>query len=232
MRDAASVVPWQEREGTIWVYMMRRRGSLRAFPGVWAFPGGSVEPQDGAALPAAVPDADRLTGWFAHVEASPLQVAQAPFMLWAARRFQQRLGYVPQDAWPAVEADPAGNRAALAAALRELEEETGGPGDALAPEEAVRRLRYLGRLVTPPHEAVRFNCRFFVWEAHGALRWPEGEATEARWVEAAEVAARDDDAFPLALPTRYIIERLAAVGPDRLRRWTDGSALWEGWNDD
>jgi 8-oxo-dGTP pyrophosphatase MutT (NUDIX family) len=228
MRDAASVVPCRVRNGTIWVYMMRRRGSLKAFPGVWAFPGGSVEAEDQSAPLPSVPDAERLTAWFADVETSPLQVAQAPFMAWAAPWFVRRLGYVPHDTWPAVDADPAANRAAVAAALRELTEETGGQAERTS-SEAAHGLRYLGRLVTPPHERVRFNCRFFVWEASGTLHWPEAEATEGRWVETADVAARDDDLFPMALPTRYIIERLAAVGPAGLSRWTVSAEV--GTND-
>lgn len=248
MRDAAAVVVWRDEGAALGVYMLKRGSRLAAFPSVWAFPGGSVDAEDRVRRRGdPAPDAQILTAWCARVESGPLAVAQDAFMLWAEPQFRARLGYVPSEPWADVRADPEGNRAALVAAIRELGEETGwwvgarpdvrvsaepraiepsapewkdGAGSAPVPDWG--RLAYIGRLITPPHERVRFNCRFFAVESDDGrlLDWPAGEATEARWVRVDEVLAQDAAAFPLAMPTRYLLERLARTPPAVLRGLT------------
>ncbi len=88
------------------------------------------------------------------------------------------------------------------AAARELAEET---GLTLGDPPALDGLDYLCRAVTPPPGPVRFNARFLVVDAArvaGTLAG-SGELEDLRFVDL-EVAL----ALDLAMPTRFVIERL------------------------
>lgn len=139
-------------------YAQRRHAGMRAFGGVWAFPGGAVEPGDALDDP----------GW------------------------GKRLG---------LPGDEAG--AVVAAALREVHEETGVrlTGDALVP---------WSRWITPEFEARRFDTWFFV-AALPAGADPQdvsGEADRVAWLDPA-----DPGDLPMLPPTRVTLRELAAY-PD------------------
>lgn len=88
------------------------------------------------------------------------------------------------------------------AAARELAEET---GLSLGDPPVLEGLDYLCRAVTPPPGPVRFNARFLVVDAarvSGTLAG-SGELEDLRYVDV-EVAL----ALDLAMPTRFVIERL------------------------
>jgi 8-oxo-dGTP pyrophosphatase MutT (NUDIX family) len=208
-------------------YFLRRPDTMRAFAGVWAFAGGSVEPGD-RALAADWIDPGRATALAEAWEKDPASVEMERFLAWAAPRFRERSGRVPEAVVPPLGFDPPANAAVWVTAVRELYEETGiwlGDGaipaafDRLGAAElapAVGRLRFLGRLVTPSHQPVRFNTRFFLARleagdepaADGADRDREVAATT--WRPAAEaLAAQAAGAFPMAFPTRFVLERLA-----------------------
>lgn len=90
------------------------------------------------------------------------------------------------------------------AAARELAEET---GLSLGDPPALDGLEYICRAVTPPPGPVRFNARFLVVDAArvcGTLGG-SGELEDLRFVDI-EVAL----ALNLAMPTRFVIERLLA----------------------
>lgn len=105
-------------------------------------------------------------------------------------------------------------RALVAAAARELEEET---GLTLGTPPRLDAVDYLCRAVTPPESAMRFNARFLVVDAaatQGTLGG-SGELEAVRFYPMAEVLALD-----LALVTREVLERLQAwlALPDAQRR--------------
>lgn len=105
-------------------------------------------------------------------------------------------------------------RALVAAAARELEEET---GLTLGVPPRLHAVEYLCRAVTPPESAVRFNARFLVVDAaatQGTLGG-SGELEAVRFYPLAEALALD-----LALVTREVLERLQAwlALPDAQRR--------------
>jgi 8-oxo-dGTP pyrophosphatase MutT (NUDIX family) len=222
IRDAAQVVPLRARSTGFEVFLFQRRSDLGAFPGVWAFPGGSVDPADrleAARRPMGM--AVTMTRLFTAVERGPLAIAQEPFMAWARPELLSTLGYVPEEPWPAVDDDPVQNLASVLAARREVAEETGwlmpDPLEDGAPKPpAAGALGYIGRLVTPPHERARFNCRFFlaVVPSDAPLTYPPEEGRDSRWVSPAAGLALQ----PLAPPTRYILERLSSLSWPELAR--------------
>jgi 8-oxo-dGTP pyrophosphatase MutT (NUDIX family) len=225
-RDAATVIPWVRRPGGgRLVLMIERPVRQPGWPGFWVFPGGGVSLGDrGAPEPFAGRSDGDLTRWMAAAERSARGIAQERFMTWAAPKLAARLGYVPTDRWPSWDRDPQANRASWHTATRELFEETGLlvaegirlPAVSRASRELAFRslpsrpaaLRYHGRLATPPHERLRFDARFFSVDATAAP-WPAAtpairEVERLMWVEPARALASDR----LALPTRYVLERL------------------------
>ncbi len=216
-RDAATVVAWVRAPGgRLRVLMILRPATQPGWPGQWVFPGGGVGTADRRwAVGRPAPPSP----------SEPAPINQSDFMRWARPWFLQRLGYVPEDDWPAPDRDLVANRAAEAAAARELWEEAGlwlGPAvqvPAVAPTEraeGARRLpaphlaslSYWGRLATPPHEARRFDCRFFGLDCSGAP-WPAARGAPG---EVAHLAWRDPDDVRrgegIPLPTRYVLECL------------------------
>ena len=107
-----------------------------------------------------------------------------------------------------------GRAARVAAAARELEEET---GLTLGIPPRLDAIEYLCRAVTPPESAMRFNARFLVVDAaatQGTLGG-SGELEAVRFYPMAEALALD-----LALVTREVLQRLQAwlALPDAQRR--------------
>ena len=105
-------------------------------------------------------------------------------------------------------------RALVAAAARELEEET---GLTLGTPPRLDAIDYLCRAVTPTASSVRFNARFLVVDAamtQGTLGG-SGELEAVRFYPMAEALALD-----LALVTRQVLDRLQSwlALPEALRR--------------
>lgn len=216
-RDAATVIAWvRGPAGRLRVLMLKRPATQPGWPGLWVFPGGGVSPEDRQSLWLPAPGGAAMSG-------APAAIHQEAFMTWATPWFLAHLGAVPDDRWPPLDGDPLGSRAASVAAARELWEEAGvwlGPAlsvPAVAKSRRlglwpgpldVSRLRYWGRLATPPHEVRRFDCRFFgVDLSEGdwpAARGAAGEVERLAWRDPAEALA----AGSLPLPTRYVLENL------------------------
>ena len=99
-------------------------------------------------------------------------------------------------------ASPRLARGLVAAAARELQEET---GLSLGNPPRVDVLDYIARAVTPPGQPIRFNARFFVVAAEHVTGTPggDGELEGLRFYAMTEALALD-----LASPTRKVLERL------------------------
>ena len=129
IRDAATVLLVREAPEGLQVYVQRRSPKMRAFAGVWAFPGGSVEEQDRLSLwtqllaPFDEQEATRLAVWR---ERHRPAIDTLEFRHRLAPVIEKHLGTkIPDDPIPDSSQDSAANLASWVAAMRELFEETG-----------------------------------------------------------------------------------------------------------
>ncbi len=174
VRPSAGIVPWRRRgDGELEVFWLRRAAAMPFMGGFWAFPGGGLDGAD-----------------------QRIQVGGSPFGIEAA----PAAAALPEAVTAGLDLGPILVPGLLAAAVRELFEETGillseatPPTAALA--EARRalltgrrnfsslleplgggllaeRLVYAGRWLTPPFQPLRFDNRFFL------LEWPANEAVQ------------------------------------------------------
>jgi 8-oxo-dGTP pyrophosphatase MutT (NUDIX family) len=163
-RHAASLIVLR---GESEVLMGMRGAGHRFMPNRLVFPGGSVDPGDGARPAATEPRPDVLAA--------------------LGRAARPRLA-----------------RALVAAAVRELEEET---GLSLGDPSRLDGIGYLCRAVTPPASPMRFNARFLMVDAAQATGTigGSGELEGLRYYPMDEALALD-----LALVTREVLLRLQA----------------------
>jgi len=186
VRDAAPGAP-----EPLEVWMIRRKKTMKFLGGYYAFPGGRVDPADGA--PAAVAcvrglDVAAAADIFPGHDAIPALA----FWLTAVRELLEESGILlacdvegrPIDA----------RRPATLDKLTRLRQElmAGGSLPALLAREGwcadVRGLRYLSHFVTPTSSPIRFTARFFL------CRVPEDQApalfteetSEAFWIHPGE----------------------------------------------
>jgi 8-oxo-dGTP pyrophosphatase MutT (NUDIX family) len=184
-RDAATLILVDRAAGSS-VLMGRRSAGHGFMPGKWVFPGGAISRPDFAA---------------------PLAFPLRPDVLAAL-------------------ADPVGERrggALAATAIRETFEETGLRLAAPAAHSRKRGawhdfcvagvapdfgcLDYIGRMITPPHRAKRFDTRFFLADAGSLLdRHPADsrELEELAWFDIADAQTLD-----LAPPTIIMLRHIA-----------------------
>ena len=190
--------------------MVRRLARATAFPDVWVFPGGAVEESDRGALPGEAFGADE-----------------------ALRRLSERGGVPPEpgDALPL-------HRAALRELFEEtgvlLARDAGGgspgPDELEGLRDGLRRggalgallgrlglaadlaaLTYFSHWITPVGQPRRFDTRFFVAALPDGQRASHcgDETCDGRWIAPRD--ALGGDAFPLVVPTRMHLERLAEL---------------------
>lgn len=212
IRDAATVV-LVRRDGDAASVLMGMRGAAAAFmPSKYVFPGGAVDPADGA-IPLAAPlRPDCLRRLDLPPGASglaPALAAAAVRELWEETGL--RLGR--PGTWPGT---PPADWATFA--------ETGLVPDAGA-------LRFLFRAITPPGRPRRFDARFFLADAANVSGDPDDfsrasdELSHLHWVPLAEARALN-----LPFITEVVLGEVAAhLKEDRLER--DGVPFFDNSGD-
>jgi 8-oxo-dGTP pyrophosphatase MutT (NUDIX family) len=172
--------------------MIRRQKSMRFLGGFYAFPGGKVDPEDGA------PDILARCRGITEAEAARLVpsedgVPALAFWVAAARELLEETGVLPacDDAGRAVAAADR-DGAARIESLREAHMAQREPLSALLAAHDwyldVGPFRYLSHFITPPSSPIRFTARFFLAPvpAGQSPRHFREEASESFWVEPAE----------------------------------------------
>jgi 8-oxo-dGTP pyrophosphatase MutT (NUDIX family) len=215
-RDAASVLLLRPAAGEpgqpgIEVYMLRRARSMAFAPGVFVFPGGSVDPRDAEeGMAWAGPDAQ---DWGRALDAPPA-LARA-LVCAAVRETFEESGVllagpgagtvVPDTSGPEWEAD----RQALLDHSLSLAGFLGRRGLVLRSD----LLRPWARWITPVVEARRYDTRFFIAAIPSGQRTRDvgGEAEEVAWwqPEAAIRAARQRE-LRLMPPTAVCLAEMGA----------------------
>lgn len=185
-------------DGGIDVYMLRRSATSPAFPDVFVFPGGTIDPDDRS------PEARAVLAGHARPDDPGLTFA-------AIRETFEESGLLFADAPVAEEALRAA-RTALLARNASFFATVRGLGVRLD----VTALHYFARRITPKRATHRFDARFFV------ARAPDGQVAEAdafetydgRWVRPSEMlASAQRGELGLASPTAHYLERIRDV-PD------------------
>jgi len=172
--------------------MIRRQKSMRFLGGFYAFPGGKVDPEDGA------PDILARCRGVTETEAGRLLpsengVPALAYWVAAARELLEETGLLPAcDAAgrPVASADPEG--VARIDALREAHMAQREPLSALLGAHDwyldVGPFRYLSHFITPPSSPIRFTARFFLAPVPTGQspRHFREEASESFWVAPGE----------------------------------------------
>ncbi len=217
-RDAASVLLLRPAAGEpgqpgIEVYMLRRARSMAFAPGVFVFPGGSVDPRDAEeGMAWAGPDAQ---DWGRALDAPP---ALARALVCAAVRetFEESGVLLAGPDAGTVVADTSGpeweaGRQALLDHSLSLAGFLGRRGLVLRSD----LLRPWARWITPVVEARRYDTRFFIAAIPPGQRTRDvgGEAEEVAWwqPEAAIRAARQRELW-LMPPTAVCLAEVGACG--------------------
>jgi ribonuclease/clavin/mitogillin len=190
-RLAAVVVPYRRTGAGVEVFWVKREKALRFAGGFYAFPGGKVDPADGA-VPVRGAANDEAT----------MRAA-------AARELFEETGLLVAEGAEALSPERLKElRRALLAGERKW-------GDLLAESGLTLRaedFKPAGRWITPPYMPVRFDTRFFLVEAppHAVAElWP-GELTEATWIEPKAALARWGEGTALLhSPGLYVLQVLA-----------------------
>ncbi len=190
-RLAAVVVPYRRSGAGVEVFWVKREKTLRFGGGFYAFPGGKVDPADGA------------------VPVRGASGEEATMRVTAARELFEETGLLMTEGAEALGPERLKElRRALLAGERKWGELLAEAGLALRAED----FKPAGRWITPPYMPVRFDTRFFLVEAppHAVAElWP-GELTEAAWVEPKAALARWGDGTALLhSPGLYVLQVLA-----------------------
>ena len=190
-RPAAVVVPYRRTGAGVEVFWVKREKALRFAGGFYAFPGGKVDPADGA------------------VPVRGAAGEEATIRAAAARELFEETGLLMAEGAEALSPERLKElRRALLAGERKWGELLAESGLRLRTED----FRPAGRWITPPYMPVRFDTRFFLVEAppHAVAElWP-GELTEAAWIEPEAALARWGEGTALLhSPGLYVLQVLA-----------------------
>ena len=192
-RDAASLVLFRnDPAGVPHVLMGRRAMTLRFMPGLYVFPGGTVDATDSAVSEDLALDRATESGLSRH--AVP-EVWRA--LAWAAvRETWEETGLLyggAGDPW-----HPPPDLCPGADAFRDR-----------AVRPGVERLEFFARAITPASSPIRFDSRFFVADgshAHGDID-PSGELEDVGWHRADFAVAT----YPMAHVSRFMLTRALTI---------------------
>ncbi len=180
-KDAASLIIYRERPDAVAVLMGLRHKRARFAPGVYVFPGGTLEPADNSQCPAIPFGTDGLA-YGANLKIHGLAHA-------AIRETWEETGLL------------LGQKGLLSEANHPTWEKCRRLGMVPTPHH----LRYLGRAITPATSPTRFHARFFVASLEyfcGSLI-DRGELLDLRWVTIDKPAK-----LPMLDVTEFMLEEL------------------------
>ncbi|MFG2103164.1 NUDIX hydrolase [Micromonospora echinaurantiaca] len=211
-RVAATVLLLRPADAGFEVYLIRRVAAM-AFGGMYAFPGGGVDPSDSQAHPGwADPDPAR---WGERLGLAPA-AAQAVVCA-AAREVFEEAGVLLAGPDPAtVVGDVSGDD--WEAARVALEQRRVGFADLLAERRLTLRSDLLlpwSRWITPEFEPRRFDTYFFVALLPEGQRTRDvsGEADRTLWARPADARARAEAGeLTMLPPTLVTLAQVAAAG--------------------
>ena len=191
-RDAGSLIIWRQGAEGAEVLMGRRSRKAAFVPDFFVFPGGRLDPADGAVRAATPLDAEAVARMGVRGDAA---LAKA-LALAAVRETFEETGL--------------------------LLAEIGDIGETAHPEWAqwkardlapgLHRLRYFGRAITSPASPIRFHARFFAARAQefrGEIAG-SGELSELGFYPATEVLAN----MPVVDVTEFMLNRVIAYATD------------------
>jgi 8-oxo-dGTP pyrophosphatase MutT (NUDIX family) len=213
VRAAATVLVLRDAAGGLEVLMLQRARRAVFAAGAYVFPGGAVDPSDGA------PElAERCRGMTDELASARLGLTSGGLAFYAAavRECFEESGILlaeRSDGSPAG-ADDAGCRR-LAAGRRALNAGAATFDQVCRGESLVLttdRMEYFSHWITPAGAPRRFDTRFFVAEAPAgqAAVHDEGETIASRWIRPADaLSLHAEGTFDLLLPT---LENLTALG--------------------
>jgi 8-oxo-dGTP pyrophosphatase MutT (NUDIX family) len=210
-RQAATVLLLRDAGAAPEVHMLRRRTSMPFAGGVYAYPGGGVDPRDERPVGWAGPPTDV---WADRLGLSRPDVAQAVVCAAVRETFEEAGVLLAGPDGESVVADTTGDdweadRRALVA--KEL-----SFADFLAARNLVLRSDLLGpwaRWITPEFEARRYDTWFFLAALPEGQRTRDvsGEADRTVWTTAADAAAGYDRGELLMMPPT--VSMLRALTP-------------------
>lgn len=210
VRPASTVLTLRDAPGGYEILMVRRNPKSEFVAGVYVFPGGALDPDDG-------PAGGRVVGWdegaarrrglddggLAHVVAGLRELFEEAGLLLACDAQGRPL-------------EVTGDRAARLAAHRaRLNEGAETLSDALAAEDLyldAREMAYLAHWVTPLGPPRRYDTRFFVVRAPAGqvAAHDAAETVDDRWIRPADaLAAYDRGEFAMVLPTVTTLRSVA-----------------------
>ena len=195
-RDAGSLIIWRKGAEGAEVLMGRRSRNAAFVPDFFVFPGGRLDPADGAVRAATPLDADAVARMGVRGDAA---LAEA-LALAAVRETFEETGLLLAEI---------GDIGDAAEAIAHPEWAQWKTLD-LAP--GLHRLRYFGRAITSPSSPIRFHARFFVARAE-ELRGEiagSGELSELGFYPATEVLAN----MPVVDVTEFMLNRVIAYAAD------------------
>ena len=184
LRDAASLIIYRHQQNRLQALMGKRSDQAKFAPGIYVFPGGNIETEDGKIHTAPGFNTSGL---------SARAAKKLPLLaLTAIRETWEETGLMVAQKGQQLQA-------------------SGTSWDAfsnLGLSPAPHRLEYLGRAITPTYSSTRFHARFFATEwknCEGEIQ-SDGELSNIRWVD-----ITNPENLPMYDVTEYMLDQLNSM---------------------